>query len=141
VINRSNPPVVAPPAGRYSHVATVPAGHDLVFLAGQIGATPDGALAGPDAESQARQIFANIEALLGSVGAGPGNVVKLVTLVAGTEHIDGYRAASEEVFDRWYPAGDWPPNTLAVVAALAAPALVVEIEAVVAVPSGTDVDV
>ncbi|MFF5208359.1 RidA family protein [Streptosporangium sp. NPDC000396] len=134
MIRRWNPDTVAPPIGRYSHLASVPEGHELVFIAGQVGALEDGTLAGPDAESQTRQIFANIERLLESLGAGPEHLVKLLTMVAGTEHLGGFRAAVQDVFPKWYPDGDWPTNSLLVAAALATPELAVEIEAVVAVP-------
>lgn len=132
---RRNPAVVAPPLGRYSHVAEVPPGNRLVFFAGQLGVRPDGALAGPGAEAQARQIFANLHALLAAEGAGPEHLVKLTTLLAGTEHLAGYRAAQAEAFGKWFPDGDFPAQTLAVVAALAGPDYVAEVEAVAAVPA------
>lgn len=132
---RWNPDTVAPPLGRYSHLAEVPAGHRLVFLAGQLGVGPDGTLAGPGAEPQAKQIFANLGALLAAEGAGPEHLVKLLTLVAGTEHLDGYRAAQAEAFANWFPDGDYPAQTLAVVAGLARPEYAVEVEAVAAVPA------
>jgi 2-iminobutanoate/2-iminopropanoate deaminase len=105
-----------------------------VFISGQVGGLEDGTLAGPDAQSQTQQAFGNVERLLGSLGAGPEHLVKLLTLVAGTEHLAGRRAAREEVFARWNPRGDWPAHSLAVVAALATPELTVEIEATAAVP-------
>jgi 2-iminobutanoate/2-iminopropanoate deaminase len=132
---RWNPETVAPPLGRYSHLAEVPAGHRLVFLAGQLGVGLDGALVAADAEAQGRQIFANLEALLAAEGAGPEHLVKLLTLVAGTEHLAGYRAAQAEAFAKWFPEGDFPAQTLAVVAALAGPDYAVEVEAVAAVPA------
>ncbi|MEV1247898.1 hypothetical protein ACIBO2_29500 [Nonomuraea sp. NPDC050022] len=48
--------------------------------------------------------------------------------------MDGCRAARQEVFGRWYPDGDWPAHSLAVVAALATTELAVEIEGMVVVP-------
>jgi enamine deaminase RidA (YjgF/YER057c/UK114 family) len=134
LIHRWNPATLAPPIGQYSHLAAVPAGHELVMISGQVGVLPDGSLAGPDAETQTRQIFANIERLLDSLGAGPEHLVKLFTLIAGVEHLDGCRAARQEVFAKWYPDGDWPAHSLAVVVALADPALTVEIEGVAALP-------
>ncbi|MER6948157.1 RidA family protein [Nonomuraea sp. NPDC000554] len=134
MIRRWNPAAIAPPIGQYSHLASVPADHELVFVSGQVGVLDDGTLAGSDARSQTRQIFANIERLFDSLGVGPEHLVKLMTLVAGTEHLYGCRAARQEVFGRWYPDGDWPAHSLAVVVALATPELAVEIEAVVAVP-------
>lgn len=134
MVRRWNPAEVAPPVGRYSHLATAPAGSQLVFFSGQVGVLPDGALAGRDAESQTRQILANLELLLSSLGAGPQHLMKLTTFLAGTEHLDGCRAAMKAAFEAWFPDGDWPAQTLVVVAALAAPELAVEIEAVAAVP-------
>lgn len=134
MIRRWSPPGLAGPIGQYSHLAAVPADHELVFISGQVGLLEDGTLAGQDALAQTLQAFDNIERLLGSLGAEPENLVKLMTLIAGTEHLAGCRAAREQVFARWYPGGDWPAHSLAVVAALATPELTVEIEATVAVP-------
>lgn len=134
MIRRWSPDGVARPIGQYSHLAAVPADHELVFVSGQVGVAEDGTLAGPDARSQTRQAFANIGTLLDVLGAGPEHLVKLLTLVAGAEHLDGSRLAREEVFAAWYPDGGWPAHSLMVVAALAKPELTVEIEAVVAVP-------
>jgi 2-iminobutanoate/2-iminopropanoate deaminase len=131
---RWNPEEVAPPLGRYSHLAEVPPGHRLVFFSGQLGVLPDGTLSGEDAETQARQIFANIEALLAVQGAGPEHLVKLLTMVAGTGHLAGYRAAQAETFARWFPDGDFPAQSLMVVAALAGPAYTAEVEAIAAIP-------
>ncbi|MFD4191580.1 RidA family protein [Amycolatopsis thermoflava] len=133
-VNRWNPDTVAPPAGRYSHLASVPEGHEIVYLAGQLGVRPDGTLAGLDARAQGEQIFANIESLLSAAGGGPEHLVKLLTLVAGVEHLDGYRAAQAEAFKLWFPGDDFPAQSLAVVAALAAPQYVVEVEAIAAIP-------
>ena len=108
---RWNPEDVAPPLGRYSHLAEVPPGHRLVFVSGQLGVLPDGTLAGPE------------------------HLVKLLTLVAGTEHLPGYRAAQADVFAKWFPDGDFPAQSLAVVAALAGPDYTAEVEAVAAVPA------
>ncbi|MEV1247899.1 RidA family protein [Nonomuraea sp. NPDC050022] len=49
----------------------------------QVGVLDDGTLAGPDARSQTRQIFADIERLLDSLAVGHEHLVKLMTLVAG----------------------------------------------------------
>ncbi|MDN3351487.1 RidA family protein [Actinomadura sp. DC4] len=67
MIRRWSPAGLAPPVGQYSHLAAVPADHELVFISGRIGAREDGTLAGPDGESQTRQAFANIGTLLGRV--------------------------------------------------------------------------
>lgn len=79
---RWNPETVAAPVGRYSHLAQIPADHELVVVAGQIGARPDGTLAGPDAEAQTREALANIERVLAAAGAGPEHLVKVFSMVS-----------------------------------------------------------
>jgi enamine deaminase RidA (YjgF/YER057c/UK114 family) len=134
MIRRWSPDGLAAPIGQYSHLAAVPPDHELIFIAGQVGVLEDGTLAGTDGESQTRQAFANILALLHSLGAGPENLVKLVTMVSAREHLAGCRAAREKVFAAWYPGGDWPAHSLMVVDSLATPELTVEIEGFAAVP-------
>ncbi|WP_033295834.1 RidA family protein [Amycolatopsis jejuensis] len=134
MIKRWNPDSVGAPVGRYSHLAQVPAGYELVVVAGQIGAHPDGTLAGPDAETQTREVLANVERLLAAAGARPEHLVKVFSMVAGTEHLGGFRTALGDVFSLWFPDADWPAQSMIVVSALARPEIVVEIEAMAAVP-------
>jgi 2-iminobutanoate/2-iminopropanoate deaminase len=134
MLSRSNPAGVAAPIGKYHHITTVPAGVDLVFVSGQVGNHLDGSPIAPDAGGQARQAFANINVILEGLGARPASVAKLLTFVVGVESLPGFRTARDEVFADWYPDGGVPAHSLAVVASLAAPELLVEIEAVVAVP-------
>ncbi|MFD2467746.1 RidA family protein [Amycolatopsis silviterrae] len=134
MIRRWNPETLAAPIGTYSHLAHVPAEYELVLVSGQVGVLPDGSLAGDDAESQTRAVFANIERLLEAVGAGPDQLVRVFSMVAGTEHLGGYRTALRETFERWYPGGDWPAQSLIVAAALAKPEILAEVEATIAVP-------
>ncbi|MGW0517570.1 RidA family protein [Crossiella sp. NPDC003009] len=135
MIQRWSPAVVGPPVGQYSHLATAPAGHELLFVSGQIGARPDGSMPA-DAESQSRQAHENLAALLAEAGGGPEHLVKLFTMVAGTEHLPAVRAGRAGLFEQWFPAGDWPAHSLIVVAGLAAPHILIEVEAVAAVPRG-----
>ncbi|WP_406631401.1 RidA family protein [Amycolatopsis sp. WGS_07] len=134
MIRRWNPETLAAPIGTYSHLAHVPAEYELVLVSGQVGVLPDGTLAGDDAESQGRAVFANIERLLEAAGAGPDQLVRVFSMVAGTEHLAGYRTALREAFERWYPRGDWPAQSLIVAAALAKPEILAEVEATIAVP-------
>jgi 2-iminobutanoate/2-iminopropanoate deaminase len=134
VLQRSNPAEVPAALGRYHHVVTVPAGTDLAFVSGQVGNHLDGRPIEPDATAQARQAFANLGAIVRALGATPSDIAKFTTLVVGADGLAGFRAARDVVFPDWYPEGDVPANTLMIVAGLAAPEIVVEIEAVVAVP-------
>jgi 2-iminobutanoate/2-iminopropanoate deaminase len=134
MIRRWSPAEIGPPVGQYSHLAAAPVGHTMLFISGQVGIRPDGVLAGPDAEAQTRQIYANIAALLASVGAGPEHLLKLFTMVAGAEHLAGSRAGRAKTFAEWFPDGGFPAHSLIVVTGLAAPDITVEVEAVAAVP-------
>ncbi|GII89154.1 hypothetical protein Ssi03_71440 [Sphaerisporangium siamense] len=135
MVRRWSPEEIAAPVGQYSHLAAVPPGAELLFVSGQIGALPDGRMAAPDAEAQTRQIYENIAALLTAAGAGPRDLVRLFTMVAGAEHVAGSRAGRAGAFAAWFPEGDWPAHSLIVVSALASPDILVEVEAVAVVPA------
>ena len=120
-------PSAPPVAGPYS--PAVRAG-DLVFLAGQIPIDPaTGALVEGDVSDQARQVLANISAVLGDIRAQWTDVVKATIFLAGSlEHF----ATVNEVYAG--VVGDHRParNTVAVAALPAGAA--VEIEVVVHAP-------
>lgn len=78
--------------------------------------------------------FANLGVILEDFGATPAYIAKLMTFVVSADSLPGFRTARDEVFADWYPDGEVPAHSLAVVAGLAAPELLIEIEAVVAVP-------
>ena len=111
----------------YSHAAKA---GGLVFVAGQIAQDVEGALVGKgDIEAQAVQIFENLKAVLASAGATLDDVVKLTTYTTSL----AYRPKIAEVRARYFKTY-FPPNTFVVVASLATPEYLLEIEAVAAVP-------
>lgn len=119
-----NPPHVAAPSG-YSH-AVVKRGTP-VFLAGQVALDADGKLVGEgDAAAQTEQAFQNVRAVLGACGGTLDDVVKLTFYVTDPAH----RGAVVEARKRWFPGGSYPASTYLVVAGLAVPQLLVEIDAV-----------
>ena len=129
-IRKVNPPSVPKPVAAYSHVAEVPPGHRLLFLAGQIGNRSDGTLAAT-LEEQAAQAFDNIRAILAAEGAEPRDIVKM-TIYAATrpQNMAAISAKRAEIFKGTEP----PPSTWIYVAGLARPDILIEIEAVAAVP-------
>lgn len=130
MLSRSNPPGVSRPTGPYSLVSSAPAGASLAWLAGQTGRREDGTMA-EDPVSQAREAFANLGAVIDSLGASPADIVCLRTyLTAGVQQ--GFYRGRDQVFSRWYPDGDYPVSTLVVISGLADPRAVIEIEAVLA---------
>lgn len=126
------PDAVGQPLGPYSHLSRA---GDLMFVAGQVGLGADGELAGLDLDSQARQTFANIQAVLESQGAGLRDVLKFTTYLVGEEQIERFYAVRREIFPGLYPDGEYPPNTLLVVSRLVSPDFLVEIEAVAHAPA------
>lgn len=130
MVSRSNPPGLSSPTGPYSLAAVAPAGVSLAWLAGQTGRRQDGTMP-EDAASQTREAFANLGALMASLDASPSDIACLRTYLTPGAQEDFYRAR-RQVFGDWYPAGDFPVNTLVVINGLADPRAVVEIEAVLA---------
>lgn len=109
----------------YSHAARA---GNLVFVAGQVAQDVHGALVGKgDIEAQAIQVFENLKAVLASAGAALDDVVKLTTYTTSV----AYRSKIAEVRARYF-SGYFPPNTFLVVASLATPEYLLEIEAVAA---------
>lgn len=121
-----NPDGVIAPAAAYSHAALVPAGTELLVIAGQLGFDPDGNL-GDGIEEQAERAFRNIETILAAEGMTPANIIRLQTFLTDR----AYRGPAGEARQRVF--GDAkPPSTLLIVAGLAAPEFLIEVEAMAA---------
>ena len=120
----SNPGAVHAPLGAYSHTAKVPGGSEWLVVAGQVGIDAGGTLAS-GAQAQAAQAYRNILECLAEHGMDRGDLVKFTVFLTDARFIEDYRAARREVI------GDdhRPPSTLLIVQGLAAPDIVVEIEA------------
>ena len=124
----ANPGSIAPPLGRYSHVAVAPAGARILAIAGQVGNARDGTVA-PDIEAQYAQALRNIRAILESEGAGPEHLVKVNTYLVRPIDRSVIAATRSEILGEVQP-----PSTMVFVAALALPELLVEVEAWAALP-------
>ena len=127
LINPKELPTV--PFFRQVSIAT---GSKLVFMAGQVAWTKDGALVGDgDLAAQVEQCFLNVGAALAEAGGSFDNVVKLTTFVVDwsmdkmTLVSDGRARACERL-----GVTVIAPSTLIGVAALYSPDLLVEVEAV-----------
>ncbi|MGP3990174.1 RidA family protein [Streptomyces sp. 3N207] len=113
----------------YSHTATVPAGTELVLIAGQYGSGPDGAVVSTDFTQQVKQTFHNIGVALAAHGLDLSHVVQLRTYVVNHDvsKLGPIAGAVQEVW------GTKPPTqTLIGVASLAAPDVLFEVEALAA---------
>lgn len=125
-----NPEGVHKPVG-YSHVAEVVSGR-LIYLAGQVSVDPSGKIVGEgDVAAQTRQVFENIKANLAAVGAGFSAVIKLTYFLLDPAGVATIRQIRDEFVNTSAP----PASTLLIVAGLARPEFLIEIEAVAALPS------
>jgi 2-iminobutanoate/2-iminopropanoate deaminase len=89
-------PGVPPLIGPYSPAVRA---NGFVFVSGQPGVTQSGEVAGPSFIEQARQAFANVDAVLRAAGSRPSLVVNTTVLVA--DHI--YFAELNELFAEFFP--------------------------------------
>ena len=111
----------------YSQVVKV---DNTVYIAGQVSAGTDGNVVGKgDPEAQVRQVWRNIEAAVKAAGGTLQHVVKTTTYVTNIQYAAAVRKVREEVFQSSNP----PTSTLLVVAGLASPDYMVEIEAIAVV--------
>jgi enamine deaminase RidA (YjgF/YER057c/UK114 family) len=113
-------------AGKYSHGAEVPEGARVVFVSGQVGMDSRGKLQ-PTFEKQAVQAWKNIGQVLKAAGMGYKDIVKITSFITDGRYLLANRAARDQFITEPYPAA-----TLLVVAGLADPAMLVEIEVVAA---------
>lgn len=121
-----NPRDVHAPVGPYSHTAVVQSGSELVFISGQVGMRADGSVPASFAE-QADVTFQNLRACLAVHGLGMDAVVKLGVFVLPGQDFQVLRAARERHF-----GSHRPTSTSVYVPALAAPTLLLEVEAIAA---------
>jgi 2-iminobutanoate/2-iminopropanoate deaminase len=116
---------VAPPAGNYSP-GIIAAGR-ILFVAGQVALDEEGRLVGRgDAATQARQVLTNLTRVIEGAGGSMANVARTTVYLT---HLDD-RGPVGNVRAEFFPAPA-PANTLLVVASLAQPEFLVEIDAIV----------
>ena len=120
-----NPPDLAPPpSGLYNHVVKV---GNQVFIAGQVSRGLDGnTIHVGDAKAQARQVYANLATAMASVGGSINDIVKTTTYVVGRENLVPVREARLEALRE----EGRPTSTTVLVAGLASPDLLVEVEVI-----------
>ena len=95
-----------PRIGPYSQAVRV---GELIFTAGQPGIDPKtGTVAGSDFESQARQAFANLRAVLEDAGSGLDQVVRVTRFVADPNAFATLNALFTEYFPTAPPARSTP---------------------------------
>ena len=127
-----NPEALGKPLGQYSQMTRVKAS-EFLFIAGQVGVTKDGKLAGDGGfDAQCVQTFANIEAALKSAGAGWGNVVQFTTYLVHSQDIPNFMKYRLREFPKMFANGLYPPNTLLMIDRLVLEPALIEVQAVAA---------
>src|SRR6266849_668575 len=121
-----NPPTIAPPFSRYSQGIEAPAASRWLHVSGQVGVRPDGTVE-QGFTAQAERAWDNLLTILATAGMGPADLVKVNVYLTRA----GDLAESRRIRDAKL-AGAAPASTLAVVAALASPNWLFEVEAVAA---------
>ena len=125
-MSRKFNPEGMPASPFYSHGVEVTTPQRLVFVSGQVGTRDDGSV-GETIGEQARLAVENLGRVLADAGMDASNIVKLTIYLTDESQMEGFAAAAGPLLPS--PA---PATTLLYVKALAAPALLCEIEAIAA---------
>lgn len=127
----SVPDVAAGPG--YAHAVT--ASGKLAFVSGQVAFDASGQLVGPgDLAAQTAQALRNLHGVLGALGADWPDVVRFTWYVLDVGSVQVIRDTRDEFIRPSLGDRPNPASTLVQVAALFRPELLIEVEAVVALP-------
>jgi enamine deaminase RidA (YjgF/YER057c/UK114 family) len=120
----NNPQTVHPPLGGYSHTIEVPRDSRWLVISGQVGIDGKGRIA-KDIAAQSERALRNILGCLRAHKMSKCDLVKTTTYLTDSRYVAPFREARRKVF------GDdcAPTSTLLIIEALAAPELLVEVEA------------
>lgn len=105
---------------------------DTVYTSGLVAFDSDGNIVGDDVYTQSVQTFKNIEEVLSTAGATMADVIKINTFLTDISKYGEFGRARTESF----PAGV-PASAAYATPALVMPALLVEVEAIAIVGSGS----
>ena len=96
-----------PPPRGYTHGGRGDRPGRTVYIAGQLGMTPEGAFAGGpgDFRAQATQCFENLKAALASVGAGFKHVVKITNFFIDMAHLPSVLRGARQIREHQGAAG------------------------------------
>jgi reactive intermediate/imine deaminase len=127
-------PLTMPATRGYTHVVETSGRSRTIYLAGQLGMTPDGKFAGGpgDFRAQAAQAFENLKLGLAAAGASFEHVVKVTVYFTDMANLQSYF----EVRDRYVNTKAPPASTAVQISKLARDGALFEIEAIAVVPGG-----
>ena len=112
-------------AARFGYSFGVKRGRSL-WIAGQVAIDERGEPVGlGEIETQTRHVFERLRAVVEAAGGSMADIVRTTTYITDREH----RPITNELRREYFPGTPYPTNTLLVVAGLALPEYLVEIEA------------
>lgn len=104
---------------------------DLLFVSGHVAIDKGGNVTGVgDAEAQSRQVMANIRDVITAAGGRMEDVAKITCFLTDIASYGAYSKVRAETWPK-----DPPASSTVVVAGLVRPELLVEVEAIVRLPS------
>ena len=128
------PTDVHQPVSPYNHAIVTSPGK-LLFISGQVPVDVTGqVVSAEDFEAQVDQVFSNLSHILETTGASFRDVVKLGTFLTRSDDIPAFGRKRTAFFSKFFPDGDFPTSSLIVVAGLADPSFLIEIEAYAMIP-------
>jgi enamine deaminase RidA (YjgF/YER057c/UK114 family) len=132
IVKFSNPSTMPPPRG-YTMVVEASGPGRTLYIAGQLGMTPQGQFAGVpgDFRAQATQCFENLKAALASAGASFKDVVKITNFFVDMTHLPTFF----EVRDKYVNTKAPPASTAIQISKLARDGALFEIEAIAVLPA------
>ena len=128
-VERINPSSMRPPAEYYAHVTKA---GNMVFVAGQAAVDKDNKMVGVnDITAQAEEVFRQLQECLRSAGTDLSHVVKLNTFLTRPEDNRPVAVVRSKYF---HDAGLLPASTMVIVARLARPEMLIEVECIAVMP-------
>ena len=128
-VERINPSSMRPPAEYYAHVTKA---GNMVFVAGQAAVGKDNKMVGVgDITVQAEEVFQQLQECLLAAGTDLSHVVKLNTFLTRPEDNRPVAAVRSKYLRE---AGLLPASTMVIVARLARPEMLIEVECIAMVP-------
>lgn len=131
-VHRFQNPSTMPPTRGYTHVVETTSPSRTIYIAGQLGQTPDGKFAGApgDFRAQSVQCFENLKHALTAAGANFEHVVRVTNYFVDIAHLPVYL----EIRDRYVDTKAPPASTAIQIAKLAREGALFELEATAVVP-------
>jgi enamine deaminase RidA (YjgF/YER057c/UK114 family) len=126
MLQRLNPASVCAPFSRYSQAVSAPANYRWLHVSGQVGVGRDRKIA-TGFEAQAELAWKNLIACVEAAGFEVQDLVKVTVLLTRASDVPASRQVRERVLGTAEPA-----STLMIVAGLASPDWLIEVEGVAA---------